>query len=232
MTLFFSLLPLYLFGNLHCMGMCGPLVMLLGQHRYRLFYFLGRLFSFSLAGLVAGELGAVLHIFLKQYYLAEIISLLCGMLIIGWGIQKIIGRKRISLNFSHQYSPISALHHWISTLLLKDRGWATFLFGFFTIALPCGQTLVVFSACALVGNAWIGLGNGFAFALLTTPSLVIAMHTLTLFKNFKQYDRAIIGGCSIFVGLLACCRGLAEMGWINHWILNHDAPTLYHLVIF
>jgi sulfite exporter TauE/SafE len=229
MTLFFSLLPLYLFGNLHCMGMCGPLVMLLGQHHYRLFYFLGRLLSFSLAGLVAGELGAVLHVVLKHYFLAEIVSLICGMLIMGWGFQKLVGWKGLQ---RFPKSPLNALHRWVSTLLLKDAGWPVFLFGFFTVALPCGQTLVVFSACALAGNAWVGLGNGFAFALLTTPSLVLSMHTLTLFKKFKQYERPILGGCSIFVGFLACCRGLAEMGWISHWVLNPDAPISYHLVIF
>jgi sulfite exporter TauE/SafE len=205
--------------------------MLLGQHRYRLFYFLGRLLSFSLAGLLAGELGAVLHLFLKQYYLAEIASLVCGIALIGWGITKILGWQRKQL-VNNKPSYLNALHRWVSSLMLKDTGWSTFLFGFFTVALPCGQTLVVFSACALAGNAWVGLGNGFAFALLTTPSLVIAMHTLSLFKKFKRYDQKIIGGCSIFVGLLACCRGLAEIGWMNHWVLNPEAPTIYHLVIF
>lgn len=231
MTLFFSLLPLYLFGNLHCMGMCGPLVMLLGQHRHRVFYFLGRLLSFSLAGCLAGELGAVLHIFLKSYYLAEIVSFVCGILIIGWGIQKLIGGQN-QLHVSNKNATLNTLHHWVSTLLLKDTGWSTFLFGFFTVVLPCGQTLVVFSACALAGNAWVGLGNGFAFALLTSPSLVLAMYTLTLFKKSKQYDQKILGGCSILVGLLACCRGLAEMGWISHWILNPEASQSYHVVIF
>jgi sulfite exporter TauE/SafE len=231
MTLFFSLLPLYLFGNLHCIGMCGPLVILLGQHRFRFFYFFGRLFSFSLAGLVAGELGAVVHLFLKHYYLSESVSLLCGTLLIGWGIKKMMGWQVKTPAFSKK-SPLNFIHQWVSTLLLKDSGWSTFLFGFFTVALPCGQTLVVFSACALAGDAWIGLGNGFAFALFTTPSLILAMHTLTLFKKFKQYDRKIMGGCSIFVGFLACCRGLAEMGWISHWVLNPEASHPYHLVIF
>lgn len=231
MTLFFSLLPLYLFGNLHCIGMCGPLVMMLGQHPFRYYYFIGRIFSFSLAGLIAGELGAVIHVFLKQYYLAEIVSLLCGIFIMGWGIQKLLGLQILHRS-STKRAPLNALNRWISSLLLKNTGWSAFLFGFFTVALPCGQTLVVFSACALTGDAWIGLGNGFAFALLTTPSLVLAMHTLTLFKRFKQYDRAILGGCSIVVGLLACCRGLAEMGWISHWIINPDASNPYHLVIF
>jgi uncharacterized protein len=231
MTLFFSLLPLYLFGNLHCIGMCGPLVMLLGQHRYRFFYFLGRLLSFSLAGLLAGELGAVLHLILKQYYLAETVSFVCGIAIMGWGIQKLMGWQ-MRQQIRAKNSPLNLIHQWISTLILKDQGGSTFLFGFFTIALPCGQTLIVFSACALSGNPWVGLGNGFAFALLTSPSLILAMHTLTLFKKCKQYERIILGGCSIVVGLLACCRGLAEMGLISHWVLNPEAQNSYHLVIF
>ena len=231
MTLFFSLLPLYLFGNLHCMGMCGPLVMLLGQHRYRFFYFAGRLTSFSLAGLIAGELGAVLHVLLKKYYLAEIVSLFCGILIMAWGLKKLIGWQGKPITVKKK-SPLHFLQNWVSTLLLKDTGRSTFLFGFFTAALPCGQSLVVFTACALAGDAWIGLGNGFAFALLTTPSLALAMHSLSVFKRFKQYDRIILGSCSIAVGLLACCRGLAEMGLISHFVLNPEASPSYHLVIF
>lgn len=227
MTLFFSLLPLYLFGNLHCMGMCGPLVMLIGQHRYRLFYFAGRLVSYSLAGFIAGEMGAVMHSLLKEYYLAETLSLMCGLAMIGWGLFRILRENALPSK-----PTLNPFHRWVSMLLLKDTGLSTFLFGFFTVALPCGQTLVVFSACALVGDGLVGLFNGFALALLTTPSLVLAMHTLSLFKRFKKYDKAILGGCSILVGAIACCRGLAEMGWISHWVLNPDSAPPYHLVIY
>ena len=62
MSLLITMLPLYLLGNLHCIGMCGPLVMLLGQQRCRAFYFLGRTLSFTLAGLLAGALGSVLQL--------------------------------------------------------------------------------------------------------------------------------------------------------------------------
>jgi len=180
---------------------------------------------------VAGELGAVLHLILKRYFLAEIASLLCGCLMIGWGMMKLF-RPQAKQAPASGPTLLNPLHRWISTLMLKDNGWSTFLFGFFTVALPCGQTLVVFSACALAGSGLAGLGNGFAFALLTTPSLVIAMHALTLFKKFKRYDHAILGGCCILVGALACCRGLAELGWISHLVLNPDASTPYHLVIY
>jgi sulfite exporter TauE/SafE len=67
MTLLLAMLPYYLLGNLHCLGMCGPLTMMLGAHRFRYFYFAGRLFSFTLAGGIAGELGAVLNVFFNQF---------------------------------------------------------------------------------------------------------------------------------------------------------------------
>lgn len=231
MTLFLSLLPLYLFGNLHCIGMCGPLVMLLGQHHYRFFYFFGRLLSFSLAGFIAGGLGSILHLVLKKYYLAELMSFFCGILIINWGVRQLFGWKK-NVSSYNENSISSHFHRWISRLMLQDKGWSTFLFGFMTIVLPCGQTLVVFSACALTGSAWIGLANGFAFALLTSPSLIVAMHALRIFKNSKRYDRFIIGCCSVLVGTIACCRGMAELGWISHWILNPEASDTYHIVIF
>ena len=203
--------------------------MLLGRNPYRFFYFAGRIASFSLAGMIAGEAGEVLNLFLKSYHISEMASLLCGMAMVGWGIQTICVKKKVH---SNKASPLNAFQKWSATLLLKQSAWPAFLFGFLTIALPCGQTLVVFSACALVGNAWVGLGNGFAFALLTTPSLVLSMHSLQFFKKFKHYDRAIIGGCAILVGILACCRGMAEFGWIDHLILNPQASHFYHLILY
>ena len=41
MTLFLAMLPIYLFGNIHCFGMCGPLAMMIGHHRFAIGTFLG-----------------------------------------------------------------------------------------------------------------------------------------------------------------------------------------------
>jgi sulfite exporter TauE/SafE len=230
MTLFFSLLPLYLFGNVHCLGMCGPLVLLIGKHQYRYFYFMGRILSFSLAGLMAGEAGAVLQIFLKKYHLTESISIFFGMVIMYFGLGLLFNWNFFK-NIT-QWKFLQTLNHTLAQLILKDNWKATFLFGFFTVLLPCGQTLVVFSACALVADPLVGLGNGFAFACLTTPSLVLAMHTYKFFNKLKRHSNTILGLSTIFVGILACCRGFAEMGWISHFVLNPNSPTLYHIVIF
>lgn len=230
MTLFFALLPLYIFGNIHCLGMCGPLVMLLGQHKHRYFYFIGRIISFSLAAMLAGEAGAVLHVVLNQYHIAEATSFFFGGIIFALGLQYLCQWRLPRWTFfSRLWAPIN---HSLSCLMLRDTPWSTFLFGFFTVLLPCGQTLIVFSACALTGSAYIGLLNGFALALFTTPSLALAMHSHVLVKRFKNHYNTVIGVCSLMIGTLAICRGFAEMGMIPHLILNPDAPSYTHIVIF
>ncbi len=232
MTLFISLLPLYIFGNIHCLGMCGPLVMLIGQHRYRFWYFIGRLSSFAMAGWLAGAAGMVVYLTLHDYYIAELISLLCGTLMIVWGLQRLTNFNFFSSKKRHSYTRLNKIQKWLASLLLQDSGWTTFLFGFFTVALPCGQTLLVFSACALTGDAWIGLFNGFALAIFTTPSLFLAMHTINWLGRFKKYERLILSSSAIVVGTLAFSRGLAGIGWIQHWIINPTASPPYHFVIY
>lgn len=230
MTLLFSMLPLYLFGNLHCLGMCGPLVMMIGQHRYRYFYFLGRLLSFTLAGMAAGELGAVLNLALKQYHIPALACFFFGGFIILIGFYTIMGWQYPG----HQglARVLSRFNRSLSILMLQDKAWPSFLFGFFTIALPCGQTVVVYSACALSGDIFIGMINGFVFAVLTTPSLLFAMHTHKMLNQFKHYHNWIMGICSLLIGLLAILRGLAEINIIPHLILNPEFSSYYHIILY
>lgn len=230
MALLIAMLPIYIFGNVHCLGMCGPLVMMIGRHRYRYFYFLGRALSFTLAGTIAGAIGAVAHLFFKQYHIAETTSFLFGSILIFLGISTFSGWQYpgyhwLSLRLGH-------VNQTLSLLMLRDRAWPAFLFGFFTLALPCGQTLIVFSACALSGDMFVGMVNGFAFALLTSPSLLLAMKAHAFLQRAKHYYHAVIGISAILVGSIAILRGLAELGWISHWILNPGSPAHYHIVIF
>jgi len=222
MNIFLMLLPTYILGNLHCMGMCGPLVMMLGRHRYRYWYFLGRTLSFTLAGMLAGGLGAVIDVFLNQYHISALTSIIFGLVILGAGICAIL---KIPLPTSRFFRGIN---HNLSLLLLRDHKLSTFLFGFATVFLPCGQTLIVFSACALSGSPWVGLANGFLFALLTSPSLFFAMQAHQVFKSVKVHANTLMGVCAVVVGLLACLRGLAELELITHVVLN----AKYHIVLY
>lgn len=230
MTLFLTMLPFYLLGNVHCLGMCGPLVMMIGQHRFKYFYFLGRLLSFALAGMIAGEAGAILTLILQEYHISAAVSFLFGGVIIIIGIFTLFGWSYPGGKWVSQR--MAQANRKLSILMLQDRAWPTFLFGFFTLALPCGQTVVVFSACALSGDMATGFANGLAFALLTTPSLFLAMRISETFKQIKSYYHWIMGICSIVIGVLALSRGFAEIGLIPHFIINPESSELYHIVLY
>lgn len=224
------MLPFYVLGNLHCLGMCGPLAMTLGTHRYRHAYFFGRLAAFTLAGALAGELGAVLNVIFRTYHLSAATSLLFGfgMLFAGfWGLigRSFPGQARVTQLLAKASKPLALL-------MLRDQPLATFLFGFLTIALPCGQSLVVFSACALSGSFLIGMLNGFAFALLTTPSLVLAMHAHSWLKKAGRYTHLISSSTLLAVGAIAACRGLAELNVLPHIVFAWPFDPTIHLVLF
>lgn len=230
MNLFLSLLPFYIFGNLHCAGMCGPLVMLLTKYRYRYFYFLGRLISFALAGLLAAELGFVFQTALTTFHIPSFTALLFGMAMVGIGVITLLRWRFPGKQWLAQKT--AGLSMRLATLMGKDQMWPTFLFGFFTLLLPCGQTIVVFSACAMDGNPLTGLANGFLFALLTSPSLVASLHSVDLFKRLKKSYHWIWGGLCVGVGLLACLRGLADFDLISHYSINIGSSSRYHIILF
>jgi sulfite exporter TauE/SafE len=220
------MLPLYLLGNFHCIGMCGPLVMLLGQHKHRYWYFFGRTLSFSLGGLLAGEIGTIINMSLSHFHIAAASSLIFGALIIVMGALQLFHLPLPGSNWFAKKT--GSINKSLTILILKDQPIATFLFGFCTILLPCGQTLIVFSTCALWGDAIIGLLNGFAFALLTSPSLFFAMHAHRLFKGCKAYYQSALALLALLVGVLSVCRGLAELDLISHLVLS----SKFHIVIF
>lgn len=226
MALFLMMFPFYLMGNLHCIGMCGPLVVMIGRHRYRYAYFFGRLLSFGLAGMAAGEAGAVLQGTLQVYHLPELLTFTLGIFMLGVSVANWTGWTP-SFRMPSFFRRAS---HSISLLMLKDTILTTFLFGLFTVALPCGQSLVVFSACALAGDAWVGLFNGVAFALLTTPSLWVAMNAMHWFRDARMNYRQFIAWAAFFAGIMAICRGLADLEMIPHLAIGGASP--YHIVFY
>lgn len=218
MTLLLTMLPVYLVANLHCLGMCGPLVMMIGAHRYRAFYFLGRTLSFTLAAMAAASVGSVFH----HYHLSACASFLFGGMLLFSGSMTLLG---YSFPVPVVLRPVQGA---LSLLMLKDQPLSVFLFGFFTIALPCGQTIIVLSACALAGDPYVGLVNGLAFALLTSPSLFFAMQAASLIRRFRGFYQPVMGLSALFVGALAILRGLAELQIVGHFSLN----STFHLVLF
>jgi len=230
MNILFSLLPIYIFGNLHCASMCGPLVMLLSKHPYRRWYFLGRLFSFTMTGLISAEMGMMLFSLLSQWHIAAAFSLLFGSWITALGICLFFNVRLPGSSWIAKKSAKFSVA--IGKLIFQNSFYAVFLFGACTILLPCGQTIVVFSAIALNGNPLTGAMNGFLFALLTSPALIAAMRTSRFFCKQQKGYHLWMGGAVFCIGLLAVLRGVADLNFIKHFILNPSSPPQFHMVFF
>lgn len=228
MTLLLSMLPVYLAGNFHCIGMCGPLVMTISSHPYRMLYFFGRALSFSLLGLTSATFGMALETGLKKAGVPAAMSFLFGFLMLFFTLGTFL------TDSSYLPRPIALrlalISKTLSSFLLRGSPAGTFYFGFFTPLLPCGQTLVVFSAIALFGDPLSGLLNGFLFALITSPSLFIAMKVPEIFKSRKRSLSLLLPLAATPAALLAFLRGFAEIGWIDH--LSISLPFHMHLVIY
>ena len=229
-SLLVAMLPVYLLGNLHCIGMCGPLVMMLGKHNYRYWYFLGRFLSFTAAATLAGGIGAVTNAIFHEWYIGQAACFLFGTILIVLGVFTLM---QWGLPIGQRLGKrLQQLNGRLSLFMLQDRAWPIFLFGLATVLLPCGQTLIVFSACALSGSPLVGMINGAAFSLLTTPSLALAMHAHGLLHRFRNHYNTIVGILAIVVGIFALLRGFAEIGYIPHLTIDINDAAGYHLIIY
>lgn len=215
MTLLIAMLPFYIFGNIHCFGMCGPLAMLLARSPFRGFYLLGRLFSFTLAGVIAGSIGEVLGALFNEYFLSGFFSLGLGLFLIVLAFVVLFKGQVVGKEGLGKF--LAPFEEKLQSLIFKNAPWPLFMFGFLTIFLPCGQSLLVFSACALSGSAAVGALNGFVFAALTTPSLFLAMKTSDFFKDLRVWYVPMVALSIAFLGVLFFLRGMADFGFIPHF---------------
>jgi len=195
------MLPFYLLGNLHCLGMCGPFALSMGGQKGKYFYLIGRFLGFTLASAIAALFGEILSTSL----VATLIPFLMGSVFILYYFNKL---------------PSLPGFKWLeklSTDLLLDGGkFPLFLFGFLTLFLPCGQSLLLYGVSAMKGDLYFGILNGALFALLTTPSLLFAMHLRPYLKAFSKNGDRWVRLFALLTGLLAFARGGATFGWLPH----------------
>ena len=54
------------------------------------------------------------------------------------------------------------------------------------------------------------------------------MHALMFLNKFKKYYSVLIGISAVIIGIIALLRGLAEMGVLEHLVLNQK----WHLILY
>ena len=200
-----------LLGSFHCIGMCGPIAFMLPvdmqkpvKRFFQIFsYHLGRLFTYSLIGLLFGILGKGFYFFGFQQQLSIITGVFMILLIVFPKLS-----KKIPLS-----KGISTLILKIKNSLgkeLKKKGNDTFFtMGFLNGFLPCGLVYMALFGALTTSSALIGSLYMFLFGLGTIPLMTAFVYLGNFTKgNFRKNIQKAIPVIVVFIGILFIVRGL------------------------
>lgn len=209
--MFFSAIIFGLLGSFHCIGMCGPIAFMLPVDRQKpiktffqiLSYHFGRLFTYSLIGLLFGFLGKGFYLFGFQQQLSIIVGISMILVVL-------FPRIFQKLNFSKN---ISKLIFKVKNTLgkeLKKKGNNTFFtIGFLNGFLPCGLVYMAIFGALATSNAYSGSLYMFLFGLGTVPLMTTVVYLGRFTKgNFRKNIQRAIPVLVIFIGVLFILRGL------------------------
>jgi sulfite exporter TauE/SafE len=209
----------------HCLGMCGPLVLLVGARfprgireaaPFHLLYQSGRITMLGLGGLVVGGISALVGQVFSPGIAQALISLalggavvLAGLAILGWvrlpGEARLGGLWRSLVN--------QAMH--------SPRRIGIFLLGGVNALLPCGLVYSALLVAAALGHpGWSALGMVF-FGVGTFPALfAVGIGGGMISPSLRLWFARGSGLFVLLVGGQLILRGVAQLGLVSHWMLG------------
>lgn len=208
----YSAFILGLLSSLHCIGMCGPIAMMLPVDRndqakkvLQIFtYHIGRLTAYSTLGLVFGIMG-------KGLYLAGLqqeMSIIAGIIMIC--IVMIPERLFSKYNFSKPvYKIISKVKTGLGEQFRKRSYKALFITGLLNGFLPCGLVYAALFGAIAMQSEMLGTLYMLLYGLGTVPLMSAVVYASTLLKNpMRNSLSKIVPYAAVFIGMLFIVRGL------------------------
>lgn len=200
-----------LLGSFHCLGMCGPIALMLPIDRRNkvkgffqmMSYHFGRLISYSIIGLLFGILGTGFHLLGFQ----QQISILMGTVMILLIIFPKLGKKNI-LNKKIS-SLVLRVKSRLGKELQKKQNDTFFLLGFFNGFLPCGLVYMAVLGALTSTKIITSVNYMFLFGLGTIPLLSALLFIGNFAKgNFRNFINKSIPVFVVIIGVLFIFRGL------------------------
>jgi sulfite exporter TauE/SafE len=201
------------FGSLHCIGMCGPIVLALPfsgsgfSFVYgRVLYNLGRVVTYALLGIIFGLLGSRIYMFGLQ----QAASIVLGAVIILWIVIP-SGLKNKLRSFSGYNFFTSRLKNLIVPLFKKRSDLSMVLIGILNGFLPCGFVYMAIAGAMAISNA--GPVNSMLFMALFGLGTVPAMFGTSVAGNYinisiKRKFAKIVPVFAILLAIIFILRGL------------------------
>ena len=206
-ALFFGLI-----SSFHCIGMCGPIAMMLPvDHKNPskkalqiLTYHLGRLTAYGSLGLIFGILG-------RGFYLAglqQTISITVGILMILIVVipEKIFAKYNLSRPI---YQLISKVKTALGSQFKRKSADALFTIGFLNGLLPCGLVYAALFGAIAMQNVTLSISYMLLYGLGTIPMMSAVVY-VSNFLSFPVRNKLqkVIPIVSVIIGTLFILRGL------------------------
>lgn len=214
-----------LFGSLHCVVMCGPLVMSVpftGSIWFSLLqkfiYQIGRILTYSLLGFVAGSVGSLFNILGLQ----QILSFVSGVLLILIAIYHFSGNKRTpNKTYLKLIGPLAKfLGRWMS------KPYGGFVAGSLHGFIPCGMVYMAVAGSLNTGSAFAGSEFMLYFGLGTTPLLMLTTFIPVVVRRFRA-PQVLIPALFLVAGILLITRSLnLQIPYVSAPVLSTtEAPV-------
>jgi uncharacterized protein len=209
------LLTAFIFGlisSFHCIGMCGPIAMMLPVDRENqakkltqiLMYHLGRLTAYATIGLIFGLLGRGLYLAGFQQKMSIFIGV--AMIAVILIPEKVFAKY----NFSKPvFKLISKIKMTLGSQFKNKSYKSLFTIGLLNGFLPCGMVYVALFGAIAMQNEFYGVLYMILFGLGTVPmmsSVVYINSFLTI--PVRNKIQKIIPFVAIIIGILFIFRGL------------------------
>jgi hypothetical protein len=199
-------------GSLHCIGMCGPIVLALpvsGQTTIqftisRFVYHFGRVLTYALMGIVAGILGGRLLLPVFQQNLSVVAG---AVIILFLVVQRFRGRVTLHIPGLTRFT--QELQRTIADLLRERSLPSLFALGMANGLLPCGFVYVAMTAAAVTANPLGGSIFMVGFGLGTVPAMVgFSFFPRLASVQLRSKLNTILPAFTLFVAVLLILRGL------------------------
>lgn len=201
-----------LISSFHCIGMCGPIALMLPVDRSNqakkvtqiISYHLGRLTAYGTIGLLFGILG-------KGFYLAGVqqnLSLFIGiaMIMVLLIPEKIIAQYNLSKPVFKLISKVKSL---LGSQFKKKSYKSLFTIGLLNGFLPCGMVYVALFGAIAMQSALFGTYYMLLFGLGTVPMMSSVVYLNSLMTiSFRNRIQKIIPYVGVVIGILFILRGL------------------------
>lgn len=201
-----------LISSFHCVGMCGPIAMMLPVDRNNeakkvtqiITYHIGKLTAYGTLGLIFGLLG-------RSFYLAGMqqqLSIIVGILMILVAV--IPERIFAKYNFSKPvYRVITKVKSSLGQQFKNKSYKSLFTIGLLNGFLPCGMVYVALFGAIAMQNVTLGIGYMLLFGLGTIPMMVAVVYASGLISfSFRGTIQKAIPLVAVIIGMLFIIRGL------------------------